>query len=474
MTAKSDQSGEDAAILGKAPSVAGKRTPTIPLSVCIGWGLASLVLALVNNTFNFVLLRYLTDMVGMSSAFAGAAVAVAKIVDALAHPVVGSLSDNTRTRFGRRRPYIMLGGAICALAMLGTFNLHHIEAIRWAMTFTVVALLIYGIGFAFVIVPTIAMSAEMTTDPIDRMRLVSVRVYMLGIGQLIGSSCAPLLLSAGGSPSSAYSLLSWTVALVTMLGCTICFIMTKKARATVQTARVKLPPKERFKLAMGNKPFMVLLVIKLLFWVGVALTNGLSAYFTRYVLEVSDAWLGIYNALKMVGWIAAQEFWVRIAARRGKRYGFGLAAICYAAAYATWLFAGPNEGPAGIVIRAILIGIATGGVALNAQAMLPDTIQYDHHRTGLRREGAFSGMYSLVETVAFSTGITLIGVLLSGAGYISGTGGAQVDQPQSAIVMIHYAYVLTPIICAAGALIALRFYGLGPKEIAAMNKASNN
>jgi GPH family glycoside/pentoside/hexuronide:cation symporter len=445
----------------------------LSLKTCIGWGLASFVLSVVNNTFNFVLLRYLTDMVGVSSAFAGGAVAIAKIVDACIHPAVGALSDRTETRWGRRRPYIPLGGAICALAMLATFNLHQVEAIRWAMTFTLVALFVYGVGYALVVIPTLAMSAEMTDDPAERNRLISIRVYMLGAGQLIGSSLAPMLLSFGGSPSSAYSVLSWGVSGITLLGCLLCFAMTSDARATKATTHMHIPFWERLRMAAGNKPFMALLAIKLLFWIGVAMTNGLSAFFTKYVLERSDAWLGIYNGLKMVGWILSQEVWIRIAQKKGKRFGFGIAAVVYALAYLTWYNASAATSDVDIIVRSLLIGVATGGIAFNAQAMLPDAIQYDHHRTGLRREGVFSGLYSLIETAAFSSGVTLIGVLLAWSGYVSGVGaaGAQ-NQPASAVATIHYAYMLTPVAGAIIALLLLRFYTLDKKMMDTINAAA--
>ena len=418
--------------------------PALAFSTCFGWGLASFVIAVVNNTFNFVLLRYLTDMVGISSAFAGGTLAIAKIVDASIHPAVGALSDRAETRWGRRRPFVPLGGLICAVAILVVFNLHLLDSVRWAMIFSASALIVYGIGYAFVLIPAIAMSAEMTNHVEDRLRLVSMRVYMLGVGQLIGSSLAPILLSVGGSPRAAYSWLSFFIALIALVGCALFFLLTRNARATQASKTQHIPLRERLRLAVSNRPFMTLLAIKFVFWTGVATTNGLSAYYTKYVLGMSDAWLGTYNALKMVGWILSQELWIRLAASRGKRFGFGAAAICYALAYATWLGVGGSVTEVGLCVRAVLIGIGTGGIAFNAQAMLPDTIQYDHHVSGLRREGVFSGFYSLVETAAFSFGITLIGVLLASAGYVSSVTGNQV-QPASAIAMIGNAYILIPI-----------------------------
>jgi len=456
-------------VIAAAPDV---RRTGVPLSVFIGWGQASLVISILTNTVNTVLLRYLTDMVGLSSAFAGAAVAGAAIAAAMAHPIVGTLSDRTHTRFGRRRPYILGGGVVCALAILGVFNLHRIESLPWATVLTVVALLAFGIGLALVVIPTIAMSAEITDDVDERMRLVSVRVYLMAIGGFVGSSVAPVLLSAGGVPATGYSLLAWSVSAATITGCLICFAMTGRARATKATTHKTMSLIQRLRMVAGNRPFMVLIGIKVIFWTGVAINNGMLAYFTRYVLQVSDTWFGIYNGVKIAGWIGALQLWMWLAARKGKRFAFATAVVLYALVYVSWLAAGPEVSSAGIVVRALLIGVALGGVGLNVQAMLPDAIQYDHHLTGLRREGVYSGIYSLIETAALSGGMMMIGILLASGGYVSGTGGATTVQPAGAVAMIHYAYALTPLVCSVLALAGLRFYGLDREQMIAITEAA--
>lgn len=461
--------------IGTAPAAfrAEASPAAIPLSIRLGWGQASLVLSILTNMVNAVFLRYLTDMVGLPSGFAGSAVAGAAIAAAAAHPLVGSFSDRTRSRFGRRRPFILAGGFVCAVSILGAFSLHHIHALQWAMVFTVIALLALGAGLALVLIPTIAMSAEMTDDVDERMRLVSVRVYMMAVGGFMGASLAPMLLATGASPDFSFSLLAWIAAVLAVVGCSICFVMTRNAHATHETAHVPIPFVERLRLVGRNRPFLVLITIKFLFWTGVAMTNGMSAYFTRYVLNVSDAWLGIYNGLKIVGWIVALQFWVWLAARKGKKFSFNVSVVSYAVVYATWLYVGPVVTTADIVVRALLVGIALGGVGFNVQAMLPDAIQYDHYRTGLRREGVFSGIYSLVESAALSCGIMLIGALFASAGYVSGTSGGRIAQPDSALAMIHYSYVLTPIVCSLIAFVGIRFYGLDRAEMVAMTRAEH-
>jgi GPH family glycoside/pentoside/hexuronide:cation symporter len=435
--------------------------------LCWGWGLASFAASVANNTFNTVLLRYLTDVVGMSAVLAGTAIALSRVLDAVLHPAIGSMSDHSWTRWGRRRPYIVLGGLLCGGSILLVFNLDRFAGVLPLNVLTTGVLAVYGMAYAFVMVPTMAMAVDMTDDYQERMRLMSIRVYMVGAGQLIGSSVAPVLLAFWGGGDAAYRSLGMAMGAVTLVGCVVSAMMTKGARALRVAAPVPVPFAERVRTILSNRPFMVVVVVKLSFWLGVALTNGLSAYYTRYVLHVSDSWLGLYNLMKMVGWLGLQEGWVMLGRHRSKRFGFCLGAAILSATYASWFLGSGAWTYPLIILRGLLIGVGTGGIALNAQAMLPDTIEYDLYRSGLRREGLFSGIYSLAEMCAFSAGILCTSLVLTKGGYISAIAGHSAVQPESAVTAITLGYCLVPI---AGSIISalalLLFYDLSPARMA--------
>jgi len=145
-----------------------------------------------------------------------------------------------------------------------------------------------------------------------------------------------------------------------------------------------------------------------------------------------------------------------------------LAGACYGLAYFSWWFAGPDEPLPLIFARAVAIGVAGGGTFLLTQAMLPDAIEYDHHRTGLRREGVFTGVFVFVEQAAGAIGVAIIGFVLSATGYVATTEGRLVAQPESAIRGIYFCMAILPLVFQAIAILAISRYDLTAEKLAGM------
>src|SRR3546814_15966501 len=89
---------------------------------CVGWGAGTLAVAALFNSVNVLLLRYLVDYVGIGAALAGSLMALSKLYDALIDPIVGSFSDRSKSRHGRRRPFVLAGGVVRAVSALSLFN----------------------------------------------------------------------------------------------------------------------------------------------------------------------------------------------------------------------------------------------------------------------------------------------------------------------------------------------------------------
>src|SRR5206468_6745137 len=93
------------------------RAPRLPRAIMIGWGIGTLGPVIVLSATNALLLRFITDFVGLSAAVASALIGLSKLYDAFADPAMGWISDHTRSRAGRRRPYLLVGGALLAVSL---------------------------------------------------------------------------------------------------------------------------------------------------------------------------------------------------------------------------------------------------------------------------------------------------------------------------------------------------------------------
>jgi GPH family glycoside/pentoside/hexuronide:cation symporter len=252
----------------------------------------------------------------------------------------------------------------------------------------------------------------------------------------------------------------------------LCVWLIRDAPRTVRPAAEPPGLVVQLRSALSNRPFVWLLVAKCLYFVTLAFTLTTFAYFTKHVLKASDAWLGTFLLAQPLSVVASQPLWLRVSRTLGKRRGFMLAGACYGLAYFSWWFAGPDEPVALNFARAIAIGIAGGGTFLLTHAMLPDAIEYDYYRTGLRREGVFTGVFVFVEQAAGAIGVAIIGIVLSATGYIATTEGRVVQQPQSAIQGIYICMSILPLLFQAIAILAISRYDLTAEKLVEMRARS--
>ena len=138
----------------------------------------------------------------------------------------------------------------------------------------------------------------------------------------------------------------------------------------------------------------------------------------------------------------------------------------------SWLLATADESLFLILLRPFGTGIAAAGMLIVGQSMLPDTIEYDRRRTGLERAGVFAGIYTTAEKMAYALGPALTGVLLGAMGYVSGTAGAAIAQPATAITAIYLTIGVAPVVCLFAAVGLLSFYDLDEEKLKATAQAA--
>ena len=153
------------------------------------------------------------------------------------------------------------------------------------------------------------------------------------------------------------------------------------------------------------------------------------------------------------------------ARRWGKKATFLAALALSLPIWLSWSLATHGEPLALVYLRGVIIGISGSGVILMGQSMLPDTMEYDHLRTGLRREGVFAALYTTVEKLSGAVGVALVGGLLGAYGYVQSRGGA-VEQPASALWAIRMAMAYVPAAITLAGMAALSLYDLDERKLA--------
>lgn len=435
---------------------AGSLPEKLPLATCLAWGAGTVAVAALFNSVNVLLLRYVVDYAGISAVLAGSLIALSKLYDAIIDPIVGAASDRTRSRWGRRRPFLLSGGLLLAVAALLLFNLPSGGG-ALTISFFVIALLVYATGYASFSVPYMAMPAEMTSSFHERSRLISFRVAAVAVASLLGVFVGPEIMTLAGGGQAGHTAFSIFLAIVILVASSICFFGTSKAAFHYSPA-VKATWTEKARSLAGNRPFIVLLVVKLLQLMALAVTQAAMPFLFQRVLKLGDAGMGIYFLVFYATMIMIQPIWVRLAKRSGKRTIYMAGTMLYGAIYLSWYFVSPETSLFSVYLRAVLLGAMGGAVLLFGQSLLPDTMEWDYRRTGMRREGMLAAVYTIVEKLAYALGAALTGVILGHTGYVRNAPG--MEQPASAIMAIYWLASIIPFAFLVASIVALTFYDL--------------
>lgn len=411
-----------------------------------GWSLGTLAMSTLLNTQTALLMAYLISVVGIAPAVAGSLLFFSKIYDGMTDPLMGVISDKTDSRWGRRRPYLLVGGVLCALSAVAMFSIPALQG--WQLYGWVLGVLILAAtAYTIFNVPYLSMPAEMVTEPYERSKLMSYRVAWISIGTFVGIALAPRIIAysrdvLGTSEAVAFQRMSIAAGVIILIASVACFVATKNAPATTRTKK-RVPILEQARLAAQNKPFMLLLSIKYLGLYSLSATVAANIFFVRQVMQRSEGIMLWYGLAYMTGSLCALGLWVLLSKRLGKPKTLALSAGLAAIVSLSWLLSGPEEPISVYMFRAFMLAACNNGMLLMGQSLLPDVMDYDYQKTGLRREGLYAGLYSFIEKLAFATAPLTLGILMSQMGFIRGLPRSAV-QPDSALLAITIAIAIIP------------------------------
>ncbi|MFL2770233.1 MAG: MFS transporter [Rhodospirillaceae bacterium] len=414
---------------------------TLPLKVCIGWGIGSLGMAVMFGLINTFALTFMVNYLAIASGLAGLLIGLSKIYDGLTDPIMGIITDRTQTKWGRRRPYLIVGAFLLAASMVTMFNVPDFGSQSAIVVYMILVLLLYATAYTVFNVPYLSMPAEMTDGYHERSYLMSFRVYGIAAAGYVGLAVGPMLIDGFGGGREGFEVMAWIMGGVVLLSSILCFHYTKDAPFKQRVDTSHFPIKEQVRLALENRPFLWLILSKLCGLLGGALSAPAKAFFFPLVLGASLTSFGYYWIAFYTAMIVSQPFWLRQGKAYGKRNVFIFGLLASVVINLTWLVATPAEPYVITIIRGVLLGLTGGCTLLMGQAMLPDTMEYDVRRTGIRREGIFAGFYTTIEKFSYALGPAITGLVLGSMGYIASRDG-MVEQPDSAIFAIY--------VCAAG------------------------
>jgi len=427
-----------------------------------------------------VLLIYMTNTLGVSPAFAGAAFTVSKIWDVIIDPWIGARSDRSLARTGARRRFMVLGAILLPIFFVLTFAVPPGLPEALSAAWVLIGFLLAATAFSLFQVPYIALPAELVDSYDARTKLLSARVVVLTLAILAFGGGAPELVALGETEYQGYLIMAVAAGAVFLTAFLITSTVERSARGTtVPTAPASQPiegiaaPKvgalmhfrRGWSAVRDSQPYRALLFT----FVVQALAIGLMLAGVAYVsFEVLGLGGTIFPFLALIGpAILVTPLWARLAGRVGKERAFRIATVLFAVAALSLVGMLWVPGPWVFAVIAVA-GAAYAGLQSLPLAMLPDTVAYDAQTNGPGRAGTFSGVWTAGETAGLAFGGTILSIVLSVTGFIATTAEETVTQPGSAIAGIVLAFSVIPAVLMFLSLISLARYPLRKADIDAL------
>ncbi len=395
------------------------------------------------------LMKFATDVLGMSAAVMGTILFLGRgIWDAIADPIAGYLSDRTRTRLGRRRPWLLAS----ALPLAITFVLLWAPPRGAGPTYTVVwmaaMVVLFYTASTLIIIPHTALGAELTDSYHDRTRIFGGR----HVGWTLGSFAAILGIAALDRAHDVRTTAIWVASAagaVTAL-LTLWTVVRMRERPEFQ-GRGAANPYAAFRDIWRNPHARLLLVVFGIESLGAATIGALTLYVAQYVLKrptIGPPVIAVY----MIASILFVPVWLPLSRRFGKKALWLASMLLTAVSFGAMIFLGENT-VALLTVLAFFAGTAASCGAMMGPSIQADVIDWDEHATGERKEGSYFAAWNFVFKVANGLTLQLTGLVLDFSGYVPNA--EQTDGVKFTILAL---YGLFPMACyLIGAALFARF-----------------
>ncbi len=435
--------------------------PRLTVRQKAGFGICDLGGNLFFTALGFWSLNYLTDTVGLTAALAGTAVMVGKLWDAVTDPMMGYISDRTRSRWGRRRPYLLFGSLPLFLTMWFFFTappLHNpVVLTLWAAA----ALMALNTAYTVINIPYSALTPELTDDYHERTSLNGYRFGFAVVGTILGAAAVQPIVGAFGSRAAGFSAMGAILGAVMALTALATFFGVRER----DHSRTELPKEGFFSTYLSvfkNRPYLMVLGTYALNLTGLNFLQGILVYYTKYVYRNEGLTTPAMVLLLLVAMVCI-PLSVLVSKRIGKVRTYQLSFAVLASACAAIYALGHILGETFFLGMMVYAGVGIGFGYVAPWAMVPDTVEYDALKTGKRKEGAYYGMWTFTSKVGQSLSIFLSGLILSAGGYV-----AEAVQSAASIGSIRLLIGPLPAAAFVAAILVIQRYPLDEKTYHAM------
>ncbi len=381
----------------------------------LGYGAGEFASSIFWITIAFWLMNYLTDEVGLSAALAGLAIMIGKVFDAITDPGVGFLSDRTRSRWGRRRPWFLFGAIPFGLTYFIMFTNFHLAGQAAIFTWESVAFMLLCLAYTCTNVPFNSLLPELTKDYNERTSLTGYKSMFAVVATLLGAGAAMPIMSAFGGRTAGFMAMGAIFGFMIIVSALIPFFTVREPAHTAIDKPQSILRSNRE--AFRNRPFVLILTTWTLNTCGITIVTATLIYYFKYLFNDEQ----LITPASLIMLLTSMLFIpvaVKVAARIGKRNTYLIGMSIVTLACLLIFLVGHTAGIYAVYIIMFVTGIGLSTHYVLPWAIIPDTIDYDYSLSGVRREGVYYGLWTFMIKIGQALAGLFVGLVLGIFGYL--------------------------------------------------------
>jgi GPH family glycoside/pentoside/hexuronide:cation symporter len=451
-----------------------------PLKLVYGFG------AFVNNTLAYAIGNMLIVLnlgLGMSPALVGLLGALPRLTDAITDPLMGYISDNTKTRWGRRRPYIFVGAIAVAIVFAVLWQLPEGKSENWYFTYFLIGSFLFFLAYTVYATPWVALGYELTPDYHERTRLMGTQNFIGSIAYMISPYfLAIMYLPVFGDVVTGAGYLALVIAgVVISLGVLPAIFLRERFK---DVAEAEGEPKKGgigavvmdflrgFGKTLSFTPFLKLCIATFLVFNGFILIAAFQPYVIIYYVmqgdqEAGSIFFGHAGLLQGISALVAISIVTFIATKIGKRRAFYVSTGISIVGYMLKWFVYTPENPWLVLVPAPLMAFGLAGLFTLMGSMICDVVDADELNTHERREGMYGSIFWWVVKLGQSVAIFGGGLLLVWTGFDVELG---TNQAPEAIRLMRLCDAFIPAIASVIAIWVVASYPITEEKAHAVRK----
>jgi sugar (glycoside-pentoside-hexuronide) transporter len=434
----------------------------LPLSTKIGFGVGDIFGGGAMMIIGFYYLYFLTDVVLLSPSLAGTAFLVSKVWDAVTDPVMGIISDRTRTRFGRRRPYFLAGIVLIFLSFFAMWYPVDFTKEMHRFVYILVAYVFFSTVITMVMIPYNALVPELTPDYNERTSLTTFRIFFSGFSSLL-CAVVPFEIVKAFKPdvNTGFIVMAAAFGLFFALPFIATFLTTRE-RPEFQKEAIPLNLTRSFIDPFRTPTFLPVLLMYVCTFVAMDMVMSVVIYFMSYYMGKGDQTNYVLGVL-LVTQLLVLPLYYFLSKRTGKKTAFIAGIVFWICSMGFSFLVGPGSPTFLTYVFGALVGVGTGGVVIMIYSIFPDIPDVDELCWGSRREGIYSGMFMFMRKLSSALGIFIISNIIEWAGYRAPVEGVPQEQTGAFILVLRVVFAALPVALLLLALVSASFYRLTPE-----------